>query len=511
MPVSVLSGAVLGIDAYKVEVEVDISSGLPSFDLVGLPEGAVRESKVRVRSALKNSGFPHPVNSRRITVNLAPADIRKGGTAFDLPIALGLLGAFGFIPPSEFLEGVFVGELALSGELKPIRGALSIASMAKDEGYKRLFLPLANAAEASVVGGIEVHGIHSLGELVDFLRGEIELLPVEWCAETEVPGSFELDLSDVKGQYFAKRALEVAAAGNHNLLMLGPPGAGKTMLARRLISILPPLSFEESLETTKIYSVSGLLGSRGLIRERPFRSPHHTISDAGLVGGGAVPRPGEISLAHNGVLFLDELPEFRKNVLEVLRQPLEERRVVISRASVSLEYPANFLLVAAMNPCPCGAPNGECSCRFQEVQRYRNRISGPLLDRIDLQIFVPSVPFSDLKGRELGESSAQVRERVFRARERQADRFRGLSIKNNSEMGARHLREFCPLDSSSLQILERAISKLGMSARAYHRIIKVARTIADLEGSEDIAPPHIAEAVNYRSLDRNLNELKLSA
>jgi magnesium chelatase family protein len=505
----VLSSAVMGIDAYMVDVEVDVAArGLPFFSTVGLPDMAVKESKDRVRAALKNNGFDFPL--KQIVINLAPANVKKEGSAFDLPIAVGIIAAEGLLEQGSLDGFMLVGELSLDGRIKPVRGALPMAVKAREAGLKGLVLPADNAREAAVVEGVTVYGANDLSEVVEFFRGtgHMETVSLDITRLFEESSMYSEDFSEVKGQEHVKRALEVAAAGGHNILMIGPPGSGKTMLARRLVSILPEMGFPEAIETTKVHSVVGALPpERPLVATRPFRSPHHTISDAGLIGGGAYPKPGEVSLSHNGVLFLDELPEFHRNALEVLRQPLEDRQVTISRASASITYPASFMLVAAMNPCPCGFysdPTHECTCMPNQIQRYRTRVSGPLLDRIDIHVEVPSVKYRDLRDDRAGESSSGIRARVNRARSLQVERFGRDGIYCNSQMKPRHLKKFCSVDDATHSLLEHAVERLGLSARAYNRILKVARTIADLDGRDDITAADVSEAIQYRSLDRKL-------
>ncbi len=503
------SASVVGISAFIVEVETHLEQQLPGFVVVGLPDSAVRESRERVMAAIKSSGYPFP--QRKITVNLAPADVRKEGSGFDLPIAIGILAAAGIVPPAALEETLIIGELALDGSLRPIHGALSIALEAGKRGFRRMIVPAPNAEEAALAQALDVLAAETLSEVVAIVAGELapEPIRVDPAALFQQQRSHhQPDFADVKGQEAVKRALEVAAAGGHNIIMIGPPGSGKTMLARRLPSILPPLTLAEALETTRIHSVAGLLPpGQALVTERPFRAPHHTISDAALVGGGMTTiRAGEISLAHHGVLFLDELPEFARNVLEVLRQPLEERRITISRTKMSVEYPCNVMLVCSMNPCPCGNfgnPKHECTCSPQQIQRYMAKISGPLLDRIDIHIEVQPVDHRELSAARRGEPSAVIRERVVRARQRQAQRFAGIEgLYKNADMGPKHLEQFCALDAQARALLDAAMHRLGLSARAYDRILKVARTIADLDDSAAITAVHISEAIQYRSLDR---------
>ncbi len=509
MLATVTSSGLMGIDAYPIQVEVDIClKAFPKWHTVGLPESEVKESKERVVAAIKNSGYDFL--QKKITINLAPADVKKEGTAFDLPIALGLLSASGLVTSQDLSSYLFLGELSLNGDLRPIRGSLPMAILAKKMGLKGLVLPKTNAPEASMVEGLPVFGMSHLSEVVEFLEGRKVMLPYQGKSyEGHLHNEYSVDFDEVAGQYQAKRALEVAASGGHNILFMGPPGSGKTMLASRLPTILPPLTFEESLETSRIYSVVDLLRlHKELMVERPFRSPHHSISDAGLIGGGSIPKPGEVSLAHHGVLFLDELPEFKKNVLELLRQPLEAGEVTITRASMGMTYPAKFALVAAMNPCPCGYqghPRISCTCPPSQAGKYRSKLSGPLSDRIDLQIEVPPLPFDDMTSKvEMRENSKTIRQRVIFVRQIQLNRYKKDKISLNSQMPPRLIQKYCALSQEGRLLLKGIVEKFHLSARAFSRILKVARTLADMEGVEALHTGHLLEAVQYRSLDRHM-------
>lgn len=500
----VKSCSIFGIESFMVDVEVDISNGLPAFDIVGLPDTAIKESRERVRAAIKNQKLQFPI--KRITVNLAPADIKKEGPHFDLPIALGILGAMDQLPSGRLREYSIVGELSLDGRLRPVNGILPMAIEVKEQKLKGIVLPRENVEEASVIAGIDVIGVNNLKEAVDFFKGELKIDPKSSKVQlNDSLNDYDGDFSEVKGQENLKRCLEIAAAGHHNVLMIGPPGSGKTMIARRIPSILPSMTFEESLELTKIYSISGLLSTNtGLVKRRPFRSPHHSISPIGLVGGGRIPKPGEVTLAHHGVLFLDEFPEFPRDVLELLRQPMEDERITIARVNATITYPAKFMLVSAMNPCPCGFygdPFHECSCAPHQIQKYMSKLSGPLIDRIDIQIEVAPVKFADLeKNQSL--DSITIKERVERARQRQLERYKKHNIYCNSQLTPKLMNKYCKLSKSGRLLMKEAFQSLKLTARAYNKILKVARTISDIDGERNIEEQHLAEALRYRNVDK---------